>query len=174
MYAPSALRFSLFFLGVFAVLVSAFEASRGTPFERLVVEDLILVPTAGLSNALWPADHIALRGRTLRSGTTGLRVIRGCEGVEMFLLLTAAIVAFPSSAKRRLQGLAVGFAVAYILSVLRLMALLYTIRHAPAAWESLHGLVLPLAPVLAIGWYFLRWSALASESGPIADSPDAA
>jgi hypothetical protein len=59
-----------------------------------------------------------------------------------------------------------GTALAYVLSVLRLMALYYTLRYSPSAWEALHGLVLPLAPIAVMALFFLRWSA-----GPIPGTP---
>jgi exosortase family protein XrtM len=151
-------RFALTFVIAFAILMGSFEASRGTAFERFVVEDLILTPTVRLNNFLFPEDSVELVGRTFVSGNAKLNVTRGCEGIEMFLLLTAAIVAFPASRERRLIGLLIGFVLAYVLSIARLIALDYTLRHAPAAWESLHGLVLPLAPVIVIALYFLHWS----------------
>lgn len=156
--AASPLGFALKFIVVFVILMGSFEASRGSPFERFVVEDVILLPTAGVINRLFPDDHVELVGRTFVSGATKMHVTRGCEGVEMFLLLSAAILAFPASLRRRVQGLSIGFALACILSLARLTALVYTLRHAPDAWEALHGLILPLAPVIGIAWYFLRWS----------------
>ena len=154
-----ALRFALVAGAAFAVLMGSFEACRGSAFERFVVEGLILAPTAHLIDLVWPADHVILVGRTFVSGPARLNVTRGCEGVEMFLMLSAAILAWPGDLRRRLTGLAVGFVLAYCLSVARLMALVYTLRNAPLAWESLHGLILPLTPVLIMAWYFFHWSA---------------
>ena len=153
-------RFGLKFLVVFAVLTGAFEASRGTSFERFIVEDVILLPTAAVISRAFSGDPVAVQGRTLVSRAARLRITRGCEGIEMFLLLAAAMVAFPATWKRRLQGLLLGSVLAYVLTVLRLAALDSTLRFAPQAWEALHGLVLPLAPVIIMAFYFLRWSAL--------------
>jgi exosortase family protein XrtM len=155
--------FALKFIVCFAVLFGAFEASRGTVFERFVVEDLILVPTTALINATSPGAHVELVGRTISSPGSNLRVTRGCEGVEMFLLLAAGIMAFPASFKRRALGLLLGSVLAYVLSVTRLVALHYILRYSPAAWEALHGLVLPLAPIILIALYFMRWSALTMD-----------
>jgi exosortase family protein XrtM len=156
--------FALKFIVCFAVLFGAFEASRGTVFERFVVEDLILVPTAALINAT--GEHVELVGRVISSPSSKLRVTRGCEGVEMFLLLAAGIMAFPASFKRRVLGLLLGSVLAYLLSVARLMALHYILRYSPAAWEALHGLVLPLAPIILIALYFMRWSARTMDRAP--------
>lgn len=154
------LRFGILFLLGFALLIGAFEVSRGTAFERFVVEDLILVPTTSLINVITPSEHVRLAGRTIVSPTgANLRVTRGCEGIEMFLLLVAAILAFPAAtARHRFTGLMVGGVLAYLLSVTRLMALHYTLQYSPATWEALHGLVLPLGPIVLLALYFFYWS----------------
>ena len=158
--AATPLGFALKFMAGFAILMGAFEASRGTAFERFLIEDLILAPTTALINFISPDEHVQLIGRTISTqGGANLRIIRGCEGVEMFLMLAAGILAYPATWKRRAQGLALGSLLAYVLSIARLMALHYILRYSPGAWEALHGLILPLGPVVLIALYFMRWSA---------------
>jgi exosortase family protein XrtM len=163
--AASPLAFALKFILYFALLFGAFEASRGSAFERFVVENMILVPTTALINAMTPGEHATLVGRVISSPGSNLNVTRGCEGIEMFLLLAAGIGAFPSSWKRRAQGLLFGSIIAYALSVARLMALHYILRYSPGAWEALHGLVLPLGPIIVMGLFFMHWSARATSPG---------
>jgi exosortase family protein XrtM len=163
--AASPLAFALKFILYFALLCGAFEASRGSAFERFVVENMILVPTTALINAVTPGEHATLVGRVISSPGANLNITRGCEGIEMFLLLVAGIGAFPASWKRRAQGLLFGSIVAYALSVARLMALHYILRYSPSAWEALHGLVLPLGPIIVMALFFMRWSAHATSSG---------
>ena len=163
----SPLRFAVVFLLLFAALMGGFEASRGSRFERFVVEDSILGPTVSLINALTPPPPVTLAGRTLVSPNgANLRVVRGCEGIEMFVMLLAAVLAFPATTPWRVRGLLEGGALAYVLSVLRLMALHFTLRYNATAWEALHGLVLPLGPVLILGLYFLHWSGRALPARP--------
>jgi exosortase family protein XrtM len=158
------LRFALTFVLVFGLLTSGFEASRGTAFERFVCETLIIGPTAALINVVTPQEHVRQVGRTLVSPDgSRLRVTRGCEGIEMFLLLTAAIVAFPAPLKRRARGLLLGSALAYGLSVARLMLLHYILRYRPTLWEELHGLILPLGPIVLLALYFLRWASFTTR-----------
>jgi exosortase/archaeosortase family protein len=152
------LNFGLRFIIYFALLIGAFEASRGTTVERVVVEQWILWPATALIRVLTPNDHVQLVGRTISSPTSSLHVTRGCEGVEIFLLLIAGVLAFPAGWRVRVHGFAVGFLVAYVLSVSRLIALHFTLRYAPDAWEALHGLVLPLGPIIVMTLYFLRWT----------------
>ena len=159
------LRFALAFLALFAVLLGGFEALRGTGVERFLIESLILEPTAWLIRLLTPAEHVQLLGRRLISMVgPSLNVTRGCEGIEMFLLLLAAILAFPASARRRLEGLLRGALLAYVLSITRLVLLHYTLTYYPTLWEALHGLILPLGPILLLALYFLHWSAMTSAA----------
>jgi exosortase family protein XrtM len=162
--AGTPFGFAVKFILCFALLFGAFEASRGSAFERFVVEDLILVPTTALINTVTPNEHVQLSaGRVISSPGANLHVTRGCEGIEMFLMLVAGIVAFPASWIRRLQGLLFGSILAYVLSITRLMALHYILRYSPRAWEALHGLVLPLGPVILMALFFMRWSARATQ-----------
>jgi len=160
---PTPLGFALRFICFFALLFGSFEASRGSAFERFVVEDLILLPTTTIINAVTPNEQAHLDGRVIGSPGSKLHVTRGCEGIEMFLLLVAAIAAFPANGKQRALGLLFGSILAYVLSVARLMALHYILRYSPRGWEALHGLVLPLGPIIFMALYFLRWSARAAQ-----------
>jgi exosortase family protein XrtM len=163
----TSLRFALTFVLGFAILVGGFEAVRGSAFERFVVETVILRPTTALINTLTPQEHVQLVGRTLESPDgSNLRVTRGCEGIEMFLLLIAAVIAFPASPARRLQGLLWGSLLAYVLSIARLMLLHYILRYSPTLWEAMHGLILPLGPVIVLALFFLRWSSSALVTRP--------
>lgn len=164
------LQFGLQFLLYFGLLTAGFEASRGTALERVLVDDAILSPTVRLINFVTPQEHATLAARRIIApGSAGLRVTRGCEGIELFLMLVAAIGAFPASRRRRAQGLLLGSLLAYLLSVLRLMALHYALHYSPGAWEALHGLILPLAPIALMGLFFLRWSS--ADSSPEAAKP---
>jgi exosortase family protein XrtM len=156
--APSAAVFALRFALLFAALATVAEWSRGTEFERFTVEGLILMPVASVACALFPAAPVEAEGRTLVGSDVRLHVRRGCEGVETLLLICAAVLAYPASSRRRLAGLAGGIGLAYLLCELRLLWLFFSLRYAPEAFALTHGLLAPLAPVVAIGLYFLWWS----------------
>jgi exosortase/archaeosortase family protein len=163
MVIPAPLRFGLKFVTGFALLTLGFEGSRGTTFEQVVVEQLMLKPTTTLLQTLTPRDGVELRERTIASAAGhNLRVVRGCEGVELFIMLIAAIFAFPTTIRLRLRGLLFGGLLAYELSVFRLAALHYTLEYYPGMWEGAHGLLLPLAPIVVLSLYFLRWTSATS------------
>jgi len=166
------LAFALKFILCFAVLTAVFEASRDTAGERFLIEDCILKPTVALVHALAPNEKLQLIGRTLTSPSSRLHVTRGCEGVEIFLLLGAAIAVYPASWKAKARGLATGLVLAYLLSVGRLIVLHFTLRYLPTAWEALHGLILPIGPLVLVTLYFLRWTGKVTPT-TVADAPHA-
>jgi exosortase family protein XrtM len=152
------LLFAIKFAALFAIFMGTFEAVRGSASERFVVETLILEPVTAAIHLINPQDQVRLVGRSIISTGSKLNVTRGCEGVEIFLLLCAAILAFPASWRARAEGLAWGFLLSYALSFARLIGLHFTLRYWPAAWESLHGFVFPLAPIFLIMLYFMNWT----------------
>jgi exosortase family protein XrtM len=172
--AASPLRFAFLFAGIFALQFVSFEASRGTSFEKFVIDDLVLTPTAALINHFAPAEDLRVDGRRLVTRNSALRITRGCEGVEMLLLLIAGILDFPASARHRIRGLGGGLILIYILTLTRLALLHFTLRYSPRAWDLLHGLILPLGPVLLVALYFLHWSAADSQPAKSAGTPHAA
>ena len=151
-------RFALLFALGFGAQFAAFETTRGSAFENVVIHDLTLLPTAGLVNHLLPHEALTVEGHTLVSPGSRLNVTRGCEGVEMAMLWVAAIFAFPATAAQRARGLAWGLMLSYGLTVARLIALHLTLRYSPRAWDLLHGLVLPLGPIICMAFFFLHWS----------------
>jgi exosortase/archaeosortase family protein len=161
------MRFGITLLVYFLLLMGGFEATRGTAVERFVVETAILKPTVALIDAVTPGEQVRLVGRTFVSPEgSSLRVTRGCEGIEMFLMLAAGILAFPANLSSRVRGFIGGALLAYLLSIGRLMVLHYILRYSPSLWESLHGFILPLGPLVLMAAYFLAWSSHAATESP--------
>ena len=158
------MRFALRFLVGFVLLVGSFEAVRGTGLERFLVEDLVIRPAAAVIHTLTPGEGVSVQGRTLASPRASLLVTRGCEGVEIVALLIAAIVAYPVSTKQKLLGALAGLMLAYVLSVGRLVALYYAFEYHPESWETVHGAIAPLVPVILVGLFYSRWTNWASAT----------
>lgn len=154
----SPLRFGLKFALLFLVQFSAYEAARGSPAEESFIHSAVLQPSTWLISIVSPPEIVRIEGRNLVTPNSSLHITRGCEGVEMLFLLTAAILAFPADRGRRAFGLAVGMAVIYALTLGRIAILHFALRYHPDYWDSLHGLVLPLVPVILVAWYFMAWS----------------
>ena len=66
-------------------------------------------------------------GKVLMNPKTGFAVSvePGCNGIEAFIVLTAAIVAFPAPWKHKAIGIVAGFFAVQILNIVRVISLFY-------------------------------------------------
>lgn len=80
------------------------------------------------------------RGAVLSTltGNFSMRVLDGCNGVNVVILLWAAILAYPASWKLRWIGLAAGLTAIQTLNLLRLISLFYLGQYNFAIFEFAH------------------------------------
>jgi exosortase H (IPTLxxWG-CTERM-specific) len=132
------LRFCIVFA---AILVALFAAELTPPVQAAFVlpwtEALVRV-SAGLIALADP--HVATAGKILQSTTNGFAVSieAGCNGIEAALILVAAILAFPASAKARVAGIVAGLFAVQVLNVLRVVSLFYLGQWSASAFEWAH------------------------------------
>src|SRR5438093_5499843 len=128
-----------------------------------LVDEYFIVPWTQ-SNALAAAGLMRLvgieaeaRGLLLSCDHTTLSVKTGCNGVEAFIILASAILAFPGRWAHRCLGLLLGAIVIFGINLLRLMNLLLVAVHFPSRLELFHGYIWqPLIVLIAFG-LFLLW-----------------
>ncbi len=168
--AKSSRRRSLGFLLRFVALLVVFYlivASRP-------VNDAVIVPftagiayvSAGVLNAL--GEKVEVTGTEIRSSSFGVNIENGCNGVETALLFGAAVLAFPSSWKRRLLGLGAGFLAIQVLNLFRVVSLFWIGLHRPALFNSSHTVIWQSIVVLFGVLLFLIW---ASRQGRLSSEP---
>jgi len=149
-----------FAVGAFA-LILLFEVVRGAALEQQVFSAVVLKPAALVATAFDPAMPTVVADRRLVSSAVTLNVTRGCEGTESLSLFAAAVLAFPARWRQRLSALAIGTLLIYILSVIRLAALIWVLSEHRDVFDAIHGIVAPLAPLVVVSFYFAAWSARA-------------
>ncbi len=160
---PAAARVLAFGL-VFLALLVGYVALPGA--ERFVIERLTVQAAAGLLD-VWDATlGVQARGAELVAPGGGLRVLEGCEGTDVALLLTSAMITAPLAWRRRLAGAAAGLMFVWLLNQARVVTLFYAWRHDRVLFEALHGLVLPVVLVLAAGLFFVAWLACCDRASP--------
>ena len=76
----------------------------------------------------------------------------------MFLLV-AAFLPFPQSWKNRVTGMLWGIALIYLLNQVRIVCLFYAFIMDKSLFDLGHGLLGPVAIILAGSLYFLLWTA---------------
>jgi exosortase/archaeosortase family protein len=151
-----AARVALFLL-LFSLLQLGYEAARSSTLQRLVIEQATVQPAAALIGVLWPHLQVRAEGTRIRAEGGGLNVLHGCEGLDVALLLLAAMLVAPLPWRTRLWGLAWGLPLVWALNQARVLALFHAYRHDRAWFELLHGGLAPLLLVLLVAAAFSLW-----------------
>jgi exosortase H (IPTLxxWG-CTERM-specific) len=135
------------------------------------VNDRIVVPfTAGVARASAAVlnvlgERVAVSGTTIASRFFSVNIENGCNGLETALLLAAAVLAFPATARQRAVGFFGGFAAIQLLNLVRVVSLFWIGAHRPKWFGSAHALVWQSIVVLAGVALFVLWaSRVASRS----------
>jgi len=165
------------FAVVFASVAGALLAVYSFPYqEHGFHENLFAWYLAGYARAAGAVIHLTdplvrVAGAQI-VGRTSLVIAKNCDAMDVNLLLSAAMIAFPAAWSRRLVGIAAGVALLSVVNVLRIVTLYHLNVRSPAAFELVHGEVWPFAMVsLAVGVFAVwsRWSR-PLEAGPAAQA----
>ena len=143
----------------FTLLQLTWQAASDGAAGDVVTYHASAVPAAAAINLITPGiGAYAFYDRVWAPGG-GIRILNGCEGVEILFLLVAALAVTPVSARRRLVGLLIGIAFVFVLNQVRLVTLFYAFRESPGLFNTLHSLVMPILMVIGVLCYFQLWFA---------------
>lgn len=158
------------FIAVFiVVLLVLFGIEMLNPVQVAVVHPWthLLARMSAAVMTLFDADVISF-GRVLQSKNTGFGVSieAGCNGVEAVIILVAGMLAFPSSWKLKVTGMAIGIVAVQAVNLLRVISLYYLGQWNMEAFEFAHVYLwqsLIMLDVLAIWLLWIRL--VARDSG---------
>jgi exosortase family protein XrtM len=139
--------------------------------ERVVIDGATVRTAAALIGLYAPEIGVKPLGSRLVSPGGSLNVLNGCEGTDVAFLLCAALLVAPLHWRQRLQGLALGMALVFVLNQVRLLALFHVHRSEPAWFSLLHSTVGPLVLVICVGLFFAYWLTRVDRSGPAGAGP---
>jgi len=130
-----------FFILFTVLLVGLFTLEILQPAEKYV----ILPFTSFIADiSVWIIqmfdDNVMAISNVIRDKTTGfgVRIERGCNGVEAVIILFAAIFSFPAPIKHKLVGFAIGFFAIQALNLVRIVSLFYLGQWNQVAFEWFH------------------------------------
>lgn len=85
-------------------------------------------------------DNVTSVSNIIRDKTTGfgVRIERGCNGVEALIILFAAIFSFPAPIKHKVIGFVIGFFAIQGLNLVRIVSLFYLGQWNQVAFEWFH------------------------------------
>ncbi len=134
--------FMLRFFIIFSILlVGLFTLEILQPAEKYV----ILPFTSLIADiSVWIVqvfdDNVVATGNVLRDSVSGfgVRIERGCNGLEAVIILFAAIFAFPAPFKNKMIGFVIGFFAIQLLNLVRIISLYYLGQWNYTAFEWFH------------------------------------
>ena len=155
----NAKRFLLVYLG----LMTAFFFLMASPPVQKVINvngiytEWVVIFTAKILSAIGiPCEY---HGSIIQVSSLSLDVKFGCNGLEAVMIYSIAVIAFPSSAMRKVLGILVGFVLIQIVNLVRIAALAYSGIHFPTLFEYLHIYVAQGVMIaVALGVFFIFMS----------------
>ena len=179
--APSRLTgmatgFMLRFFIIFSVLlIGLFTLEILQPAEKYV----ILPFTSMIADiSVWIVqvfdDNVIANGNVIRDKVSGfgVRIERGCNGLEAVIILFAAIFAFPAPFKNKLVGFVAGFFAIQILNLVRIISLYYLGQWNYTAFEWFHLYLWQALIILDALVVWLIWLRTLPNSRQHDDAPE--
>ena len=130
-----------FFIIFSVLLIGLFTLEILQPAEKYVI-----IPFTSMiaDISVWLVqvfdENVIATGNVIRDKVSGfgVRIERGCNGLEAVIILFSAIFAFPAPIKNKLIGFTIGFFAIQILNLVRIISLYYLGQWNYTAFEWFH------------------------------------
>ena len=126
--------FSLLLIGLFTLeILQPVEQYFIMPFTALIADISVWI-------VLLFDDNVIASGNVIRDATNGfgVRIERGCNGIEAVIILFSAIFAFPAPFRYKLLGFVIGFFAIQALNLVRIISLFYLGQWSYPVFEWFH------------------------------------
>jgi exosortase H (IPTLxxWG-CTERM-specific) len=130
-----------FFVLFSVLLVGLFTLEILQPAEKYVILPFTsLIADISVWIIQFFDENVSAAANVIRDKTTGfgVRIERGCNGVEALIILFSAIFAFPAPIKNKFIGFVIGFFAIQILNLVRIISLFYLGQWNQVAFEWFH------------------------------------
>lgn len=120
----------------------------------------------------WLGDDASLEGNLVSLGGFSVRIIEECTGVFEVIIFLAAVLAFPTTPRKKAIGIGMGIPLLYVFNVARILVLLGVGHRWPGLFEFMHVYFWQGTLILMITSVWLLWIfevVRDEKSGPAAD-----
>lgn len=160
----SPLVLMVLFVCLLLVMQIGWDYVRSDGLERLVIDEMTVKPAAWLIAQITPEVSVLAAGSRLVAPGGGINILNGCDGMDIVLLLIAAMLVAPIPVYWRLSGILTGSVLVYCCNQLRILALFYSYRTDKPLFSLLHGMVAPILLILVVTVFFVLWLWLYNRS----------
>lgn len=148
----------LILMGAFFILIGLKPIQDIIDLNGLYTEGVVWVTSKVLGIAGIPCTY---RGSTIQLPSIALDVRFGCNGLEAVMIYSVAVIAFPSTWKKRLIGIAAGFLIIQVINIIRIAVLAYSGVYFRNLFEYIHIYVaqgMMIAVSLGIFFIYLNYA----------------
>ena len=103
------------------------------------------------------SSDITASGKLISYGSFSVKIIEECTGIYEVLIFISAVMAFPTSLRKKLIGLSFGIPVMYLFNVLRIIALILVGRYWYNAFDFMHLYFWQVTLILMITSVWVFW-----------------
>ncbi len=164
--ALSLKRFLLTYIvlmGVFFTLIALQPIRNIVDLNGLYTKGIVAVTSSIMKVLGLSCTH---QGGMITLPGVSLNVRFGCNGLEAVMIYAVAVIAFPTTWKKRAVGILAGFALIQTVNVLRIIALAYSALHFKRFFEYIHIYIAQgMMIAVALGTYLL-WTKYAKDKAP--------
>lgn len=168
--APPQAHFAVLFATCFLLGIGLVLLPPGQRIDEGFSRLLVKISHAAIGMC---GGAAAMEGAILRSpGGFGVEMRDGCNGINVMVLLGAAIVAFPAPWKLKAYGLAIGTLAIQLLNLARFISLFYIGQYSATWFEFAHAYLWETLLILDTMVVFWLWVGRVSRSGVLRHAGD--
>ena len=143
----------LILMGAFFFLIGFTPLQKIVDLNGLYTQGVVATTAKVLGILNIPCTY---QGSIIQLPSISLDVKFGCNGLEAVMIYSVAVIAFPSSWKKKLIGILAGFIVIQVVNILRIAALAYSGIHFKNLFEYIHIYVAQgMMIAVSLGVFFL-------------------
>lgn len=160
--------FSVLLIGLFTLeLIQPAEKYFILPFTSLIADISVWIVQ------VFDSDVVAT-GNVIRDKVSGfgVRIERGCNGLEAIIILFSAIFAFPAPLKNKFIGFVIGFFAIQLLNLVRIISLFYLGQWNYTAFEWFHLYLWQALIILDALVVWLVWLRSLPRSNTVPEVPE--
>lgn len=151
-----AYRFVFFFLVYLGIVAAAYPPFR----ERYTfILDALAAGTAAIEYQFFSlfSDNVVLTEKVVVFQGFAVKIIEECTGVYEVLIFISAVMAFPTTLKKKAIGFGMGIPLLYLFNVVRIAVLIMVGRYFPDYFDFMHLYFWQATLILMITSVWLIW-----------------
>jgi exosortase H (IPTLxxWG-CTERM-specific) len=154
-YQP-IIRFCVIFLGLLILLTTTFPF-LSNKFNSQIT--WLMVATTDITGFLLKASGLSVQtqGDILSLPNFSVEIIGECTGLYEMLIFLAAIIAYPSSWRKKLIGAGLGIPLLYLINIIRMIFISLVGNWSPRTFEFMHLYFWQVAMILIILSVWVLW-----------------